>query len=216
MALLRAQRRLLHSESEMVLGGQSRISAVLRIRIPCHWEKGNFVPEYGAGEFFSVGDAVRVVRWPVEMKELEELRRRGIPRLLVVENGATAPIPPDSREDWVRAPVSKADFAARIAALRARADVHHVPILDQDGLLRHGSGMVVVSPTEMDLLQPLVERFGGLVARYQLIALLRTRRGKASQNALDLHMIRMRRKVARVGLCIRTVSGRGYLLESHD
>ncbi|WP_313896608.1 helix-turn-helix domain-containing protein [Streptomyces sp. GC420] len=155
-----------------------------------------------------------MVRWPVEAKELEQLRRRGVLRLLVVENGATPPVTTDSREDWVRAPVSKADFTARVAALRARAGTYQVPVLDQDGLLRYGSQVVPVSPTEMDLLQPLVERFGTLVARHELIALLRARRGGASRNALDLHIMRMRRKVAGLGLSIRTASGRGYLLES--
>ncbi|MEU7059270.1 helix-turn-helix domain-containing protein [Streptomyces sp. NPDC046197] len=155
-----------------------------------------------------------MVRWPVETERLQQLRRRGALRLVLVENGASPPVPTDAREDWVRAPVSKADFAARVAALRARAGTYRIPVLDQDGLLRYGSQVVPVSPTETDLLQPLVERFGGLVARHELIALLRARRGRASQNALDLHVMRIRRKVRCVGLRIRTASGRGYLLEA--
>ncbi|MER7841550.1 helix-turn-helix domain-containing protein [Streptomyces sp. NPDC096040] len=174
------------------------------------------MPQYGEGQLFSARQEVRVLRWPVEVQELEQLRRRGILRLLVVENGATPPIPSDSREDWVRAPVSRADFAARVAALRARADLDVIPVLDQDGLLRYGSRMVPVSPTQMELLQPLVERFGTLVARHELIAVLRARRGTASQNALDLNIMRIRRKVVSLGLRIRTANGRGFLLESSE
>ncbi|MFF4116881.1 helix-turn-helix domain-containing protein [Streptomyces sp. NPDC001714] len=174
------------------------------------------MPQYSEGQLFSATQDVRVLRWPVEVQELEQLRRQGILRLLVVENGATPPVPSDSREDWIRAPVSRADFAARVAALRARAGTHRIPALDQDGLLRYGTRMVPVSPTQMNLLQPLVERYGTLVARHELIALLRDRRGTASQNALDLHIMRIRRKVVSLGLRVRTASGRGYLLESCD
>lgn len=172
------------------------------------------MPQYSKGEISTAEEDVRVVRWPVEVKELEQLRRRGSLRLLVIENGATPPVPTDSREDWVRAPVSRADFAARVAALRAKAGTHRIPVLDQDGLLRYDSQVVPVSPTEMDLLQPLVERFGDLVSRHELIALLCARSGRASRNALDLHIMRIRRKVVSLGLRIRTASGRGYLLES--
>ncbi|MER7187330.1 winged helix-turn-helix domain-containing protein [Streptomyces hyaluromycini] len=174
------------------------------------------MPQYSEGQLFSAAQDVRVLRWPVEGQELEQLRRRGTLRLLVVENGATPPVPSDSREDWIRAPVSRADFAARVAALRARAGTHRIPVLDQDGLLRYGSRMVPVSATQMNLLQPLVERYGTLVARHELIALLHARRGTASQNALDLHIMRIRRKVVALGLRIRTANGRGYLLESSD
>ncbi|WP_107483532.1 helix-turn-helix domain-containing protein [Streptomyces humi] len=174
------------------------------------------MPRYSEGQLFSATQDVRVLRWPVEVQELEQLRRRGIPRLLVVENGDTPPVPSDSREDWIRAPVSRADFAARVAALRARAGTHRVPVLDQDGLLRYGSRMVPVSPTQTSLLQPLVERYGTLVPRHELIALLSAGRGTASQNALDLNIMRIRRKLAPLGLRIRTANARGYLLESGE
>ncbi|MFD5544489.1 transcriptional regulator [Streptomyces sp. NPDC127079] len=174
------------------------------------------MPQYSEGQLFSATQDVRVLRWPVEVQELEQLRRRGVPRLLVVENGATPPVPSDSREDWIRAPVSRDDFAARVAALRARAGTHRVPVLDQDGLLRYGSRVVPVSPTQMNLLEPLVERYGTLVARQELIALLRARRGTASQNALDLNIMRIRRRLAPLGLRIRTANARGYLLEPSE
>jgi DNA-binding response OmpR family regulator len=37
--------------------------------------------------------------------------------------------------------------------------------------------------------------------------------GIRGRNALDVHMLRLRRRVAEVGLAIRTVRSRGYLLE---
>ncbi|GGY91317.1 winged helix-turn-helix domain-containing protein [Streptomyces nitrosporeus] len=161
----------------------------------------------------SVEEKVHVVRWPLEASRLEHHRRTGALRLLVIENGATPPMSTDAREDWVRSPITREDFAARVSALRARAASRDVPALDHDGLLRYGSRVVPVSPTEMYLLRPLVERFGSLVSRHELLALLSTRNSTASRNALDLHVMRIRRRVLPLGLRLRTASRRGYLLE---
>jgi DNA-binding response OmpR family regulator len=38
--------------------------------------------------------------------------------------------------------------------------------------------------------------------------------GAPGRNALDVHVLRLRRRVAPLGLAIRTVRSRGYLLES--
>jgi hypothetical protein len=181
---------------------------------PRHALEGRFMPQCSRSQGSSGGEEVHVVRWPAEMADLNRYRRLGVLRLLVIESGTTAPILTDVREDWIRSPVNKADFAIRVAALRARAAVHQVPVLDQDGLLRYGSQVAPMSPTETDLVQPLVERFGDLVAREELIALLSARRGSASQNALDLHVMRIRRRVVSLGLSVRTACGRGYLLEA--
>lgn len=172
------------------------------------------MPHIGTAQTSSVEEKVHVVRWPLEASKLEHYRHTGALRLLVVENGATAPMSTDAREDWVRSPITREDFAARLSALRARAASHDVPVLDHDGLLRYGSRVVPVSPTEMYLLRPLVQRFGSLVARDELLALLSTRGSTASRNALDLHVMRIRRRVLPLGLRVRTASRRGYLLQA--
>ncbi|MFI6118401.1 helix-turn-helix domain-containing protein [Streptomyces sp. NPDC051064] len=159
-------------------------------------------------------EQVHVVRWPLEASKLEHFRHKGALRLLVIENGATPPVSTDVREDWVRSPITREDFAARVSALRARALSHDVPVLDHDGLLRYCSRVVPVSPTEMYLLRPLVQRFGSLVGRDELLTLLSTRGSTASRNALDLHVMRIRRRVLPLGLRVRTASRRGYLLEA--
>jgi DNA-binding response OmpR family regulator len=38
--------------------------------------------------------------------------------------------------------------------------------------------------------------------------------GAPGRNALDVHVLRLRRRLALVGLAIRTVRSRGYLLEA--
>jgi hypothetical protein len=137
----------------------------------------------------------------------------GILCLLVVEGGVPAPICSDVREDWVRAPVTDDDLRVRIATLRAKSDAYRLPHVDPNGVLRFGGRSITVSRTETDLLECLVRQFGVLVTREALRDCLPDRPGGASRNALDLHIMRVRRRIRPLGLVIRTVWGRGYLLE---
>lgn len=159
---------------------------------------------------------VKLVRWPAESARRERYRSLGILRLLVVEGGVQAPVSPDVREDWVRAPVADDDLRARIASLRAKADAHRLPQVDPNGVLRYAGRSITVSRTETDLLESLVRQFGVLVPRELLRECLPDRPGGASRNALDLHIMRVRRRIRPLGLVIRTVWGRGYLLEAAD
>lgn len=157
---------------------------------------------------------VRVVRWPSEQAELEELRARGEPRLLLLDDGADVPQSPDCLEDWIRMPASEADLEARRRAIAVRAHEHAVrPTLDDAGVLRFRSQWTSLSPVERDLASALVDRFGAVVSR----GVLSDRAwpaGSPSRNALDVHMLRLRRRAAHVGLEVRTIRARGYLLQA--
>lgn len=155
---------------------------------------------------------VRIVRWPLETAKRERCRELGALRMLLVENGATPPLTADPREDWVRTPVSREDLAARVTALRAKASAYRVPTLDVDGELSFGEDSVVLSPTEVAIVAELVRNYGSLVAREVLAHLAAAPRAN-SRNALDLHMMRIRRRIAPLGLGISTAWGRGYLLQ---
>lgn len=155
---------------------------------------------------------VELVRWPAERDKLNELRRRAHLRLLVVEGGADAPICSDIREDWVRAPITRDDLVARMTALRAKTAEYCVPRVDPCGILHYRSQSAAISPTETELLAPLAQRFGELVLRQELRKSLSGRANDASRNALDLHIMRIRRRIAPLGLVISTVWGRGYTL----
>ena len=41
-------------------------------------------------------------------------------------------------------------------------------------------------------------------------------RGAPGRDALDVHMLRLRRRIAPIGLAIKTVRSRGYLLEAES
>ncbi len=156
---------------------------------------------------------VVIVRWPEESDRLEELRMAGSARLLLVAPSVPLPGSTDCLEDWVRLPADDSDVRARAAALAARAEVHGTrPEIDGDGLIRHRGQWAPLSPVERVLSQLLVERFGTVVGRDSL-----TRRawptGAPTRNALDVHMLRLRRRIEPLGLEIKTVRARGYLLQ---
>lgn len=157
---------------------------------------------------------VKLLRWPAESAQRERCRALGVLRLLVVEGGVPAPVCSDVREDWVRAPITDDDLRVRIATLRAKAEAHRLPQVHPHGVVRYGGQTITVSRTETDLLECLVRQFGLPVPRETLQECLPERPGGSSRNALDLHIMRLRKRITPLGLSIRTVWGLGYLLEA--
>ena len=158
---------------------------------------------------------VALVRWPVEKDRRARLVDESVPRLMLLEDGAGPPEPIDALEDWVRVPASEIEVSARLAglAIRARLLTDVAPVLDQDGVLRCGDRWVSLPPVEARLTASLIERFGAVVAR-EALAGAGWPEGAPGRNALDVHVLRLRRRLVPVGLVIRTVRSRGYLLES--
>lgn len=141
--------------------------------------------------------------------------RAGIPRLLVVEAGVKPPLCSDPREDWVRAPVSRSDLEARVAALLHRAYSRRTPTLDESGTLHYGHRSVTLSVRQTQVLELLIQRFEEVVSRQELEEhLMESSQRSLSRNALDLQIMRLRKRLDVVGLSIRTAWGRGYLLEA--
>ncbi len=141
----------------------------------------------------------------------------GEARLLLVDDGHPPPDVSDCLEDWIRVPASEEDVRTRVAALEARslAHGHELPGLDSNGVLRLAGRWVSLPPLEARLTAMLLERFGAVVGRETLI------RGvwpdqAPGRNALDVHVLRLRRRLVPLGLAIRTVRSRGYLLESEN
>lgn len=158
---------------------------------------------------------VVLLRWPLEAERRRALAAEGRLRLLLVEGGAELPETSDVLEDWIRVPAADGDVQARVEGLRQRAAAFgsEEPELDRDGLLRFRGQWVSLPPVEARLMQALVERFGAVVSREQL-ARAGWPSGAPGRNALDVHVLRLRRRIVTVGLVIRTVRSRGYLLEA--
>lgn len=61
------------------------------------------------------------------------------------------------------------------------------------------------------MIQPLLSRFGLVVGR-ALIGRAGWPDSAPSRNQIDVHMLRLRRRIAPMGLSLRTIRGRGYSL----
>jgi DNA-binding response OmpR family regulator len=158
---------------------------------------------------------VVIVRWPAERERRSQLVRDGRARLLLLEDGTVPPEPEDCLEDWARPPIDEADLRARVAALEFRSEAHDqsAPVLDADGVLHHNEAWVALPPVEARLMSALLDRLGAVVSR-DALARAGWPDGAPGRNALDVHVLRLRRRVDPLSLVIRTVRSRGYLLES--
>lgn len=155
-----------------------------------------------------------LLRWPEEDARRARLRVAGDPRLLLVEDGQEPPPVCDCLEDWIRVPASDSDIRARVNALteRSRAHRNDAPGLDGHGVLRFEGRWVALPPLEARLTDALVSRFGAVASREAMIK-AGWPDGAPGRNALDVHVLRLRRRLLPLGLAIRTVRSRGYLLE---
>ena len=161
------------------------------------------------------GADVVLLRWPEEAARLERLR--GVRRAAVAPRGrepgptglggpARGLDPPAGGRG--RSPGTRRDPRRPCRPRPGRA--RHV---DEDGLLRYRSRWVTLSPVERALAAALVDRFGAVVGRDSLVRHAWPG-GSPTRNALDVHMLRLRRRIAGLGLEVRTVRARGYLLQA--
>lgn len=169
--------------------------------------------EQEAGE----GPEITLVRWPEQEATRAAARRAGRPRVLLLNPTTPAPEPGDDMEDWVRIPVAEADLRARVrwlayrvgATTEVRADPG--PQLDDDGLFRVGDGWVALPPVEHRLARALLDRIDAVVSR-DALSEAGWPHGAPGRNALDVHVLRLRRRLAPLRVTIHTVRSRGYLL----
>jgi DNA-binding response OmpR family regulator len=158
--------------------------------------------------------SVVTVRWPSEDVRRQRLAQDGVARLLLVEAGGLLPLVTDSLEDWVRMPADDQEIQCRVTTLTARMKARErtTPTLDQDGVLRCDGRWVSLPPVEARLATMLLDRLGTVVHRDSLSE-AGWPGGSPGRNALDVHMLRLRRRVTSLGLVIRTVRARGYVLD---
>ena len=159
--------------------------------------------------------------------EQAQLARRQIEHL-VVDVGAAA----DSVEqrvegldlgadDYMAKPFALSELEARVRALTRRgagggaAVVRHGPLVyDQVGRSAYiNDQMLDLSARELGLLEVLLARTGRLVSKEQLVDHLCEWGEEVSNNAIEVYVHRLRKKIEVGGVRIATVRGLGYCLE---
>ena len=156
---------------------------------------------------------VALIQWPSDEALRLELAEMQHPRLLLVEPDVEPPVVSDVLEDWIRLPVSRADRNARVRTLESRigAETTPMPVLSRDGLIEYGGARTRLSEIQAILAAALIERFGAVVSRESLVSAAWPDTD-ASSNNLDVSIGRLRRQLYPLGLRVRTVRSRGYLL----
>jgi hypothetical protein len=156
---------------------------------------------------------VVLVRWPDEADEVERLRDLSTPRLLLVGGDEPPLADGDPLQDWIRLPASDADLHARIRALELRAElVSDRPEMAGDGRLCYRGSWVALSPIDERMLQALVAVFQDIITTPDLHA-AGWPNGDGTPGALRIHILRIRHALESVGLELKTVRDRGYVLQ---
>ena len=159
---------------------------------------------------------VLLVQWPEEEPQRAAAAAAGMPRVLVVAENQPPPLVADDLEDWVRSPAAEADVDARVRTVlaRARAKRRVVPTL-QDDLLSFCGRSVALAPLDARLVDALLQRYGAVVSRDAMFA-AGWPGESPHRNVLDVHLLRLRRRITPLGLTVKTVRARGYLLEPEE
>jgi hypothetical protein len=157
---------------------------------------------------------VELIHWPRDAVLRGNLARAGIARLLLVEIGVEAPESIGVDEDWVRLPADEREIwtrAERLGRLAADLD-RELPVLHAGRILTHGSGTVVLSRKEATVVRLLLDPIGSVVTREALAEALWPDGPPPSGYALDALVARLRRRLAGLHVCIRSVRTKGFLV----
>jgi DNA-binding response OmpR family regulator len=73
-----------------------------------------------------------------------------------------------------------------------------------------------LSAREVSLLEALFVRFGQIVSKERLLEQIYGGEGDVGLNTIEVYIHRLRKKVVGSGVSLRTIHGRGYVLEMED
>jgi two-component system, OmpR family, response regulator len=124
-------------------------------------------------------------------------------------------------DDYMAKPFALSELEARVRALTRRAAgsaqtvLKHGPLtLDPAGHVAYlNEQMLDLSARELSLLEILLQRPGRLVSKEQLVDHLCSWGEEVSNNAIEVYVHRLRRKIETNAVRIVTVRGLGYYLE---
>ncbi len=124
-------------------------------------------------------------------------------------------------DDYLVKPFSLNELRARVRALLRRGQGSATPIisfgqLGYDSVGRSASiegKTLTLSVHETGVLEALLARFGRVVSKDQLVEQLYSYDEEVSHNAIEVYVHRVRKKIIGSDLMVRTLYGRGYMLD---
>ncbi|RJG05202.1 DNA-binding response regulator [Noviherbaspirillum cavernae] len=127
-------------------------------------------------------------------------------------------------DDYMAKPFALSELEARVRALTRRGvgggptAIKHGPLsYDQVGRIAYmHDQMLELSARELGLLEVLLQRTGRLVSKEQLVDHLCEWGEEVSNNAIEVYVHRLRKKIEVDGVRIATVRGLGYCLERYS
>ncbi len=127
-------------------------------------------------------------------------------------------------DDYLAKPFDLNELEARINALvRRSASGHGVSEAVQWGQLRydktngvfyHGNAILELTPRELALLKSLIEKPGHAVTKEHLLDVVFAGELDVKQDAIEVVVYRLRKKLADTGAVLMTLRGLGYLLKT--
>lgn len=170
-------------------------------------------PADGAELGWLAGSGVDARPWPPAPDDEPLAGPVDHPVLYLVEPWSPPP-PCGELEDWVRRPLEHDEVVARSHRLvaRGREKGANLVALDEDGVLRVGDRLAILSPLEARLVGALLASCGDVVARDRVTAAVWPDGPPSDARALDNRVKVVRERLAGLPLRIHTVRGRGLLL----
>jgi DNA-binding response OmpR family regulator len=163
------------------------------------------------------------------LEVLKRLRRRNAAMPVLILSGREKPEEKVAgldlgADDYLAKPFSVNELLARVRALLRRGRAAAAPTVTYGSLsfdtvartARVDGRVLPLSVHETGVLEVLLYRFGRVVSKEQLVEQLYTYDREVSHNAIEVYIHRVRRKLGGARLRLRTVYGRGYLLDREE
>jgi two-component system OmpR family response regulator len=125
-------------------------------------------------------------------------------------------------DDYMIKPFSLPELEARVRALIRRGQCGMNPVyacgkLTFDSVARRtmiDGVSLELTTREMSVLEALMMRTGWVVSKEQLLERLYSYSEEASNNAIEVYIHRLRKKIEPAGVTIRTIRGLGYVIDN--